>query len=94
MATDDNRPTTSRRIFIVDNNTKVKFLIDTGSDLCVFPCDLLPGPHENDNDLLVDVKNRELCDVTTRMNVRGSVVTSGTLSVKSVTCDTRFTGSL
>ena len=30
----------------MDNNTKVKFLIGTGSDLCVFPRDLIPGPHE------------------------------------------------
>ena len=119
----------------------MKFLIDTGSDLCVFPRDLLSGPHEKScyklgaangtliatygtttmtfdlglrrdfvwrfviadvakpiigddflayYDLLVDVKNRRLCDVTTPINVRGSIVTNGTLSVKSVTCDTPF----
>lgn len=30
-------PTSSGRLFITDSDTKVQFLIDTGSDLCVYP---------------------------------------------------------
>lgn len=36
MATDD-RPDTPGRLFVTDRNTKTQFLVDTGSDLCVFP---------------------------------------------------------
>ncbi|XP_025837011.1 uncharacterized protein LOC112906659 [Agrilus planipennis] len=50
MATDDNGPTHhSRRLFIIDGSTKVKYLIDTGADLCVFPRSLLPDPREKSN---------------------------------------------
>lgn len=35
MATNDS-PTTGR-LFVTDRNTKTQFLVDTGSDLCVFP---------------------------------------------------------
>ncbi|CAG4986453.1 unnamed protein product [Colias eurytheme] len=33
-----------RRLFVTDPNSKNKFLIDTGSDLCCFPRRLLKGP--------------------------------------------------
>jgi hypothetical protein len=36
----------SGRLFITDRITKQQYLIDTGSDLCVFPCKLLPGCKE------------------------------------------------
>lgn len=36
MATSDS-PTNSGRLFVTDRKTKMQFLIDTGSDLCVFP---------------------------------------------------------
>lgn len=36
--------TTSGRLFITDRKTKVQFLIDTGSDLCVFPRSRINGP--------------------------------------------------
>ena len=122
MAADDNRQTVSRRIFIMEHNSKLRFLVDTGSDLCVFPRDLLPGSREKScyelvaanktaiatfgtatmtlnlglrrdytwrfvvadvskpiigvdflayYNLLVDVRNRELCDSTTRLSARG-----------------------
>lgn len=37
MAADDGYLSTSRRVFVTDKNTKVQFLIDTGSDVCVYP---------------------------------------------------------
>ncbi|XP_063991150.1 uncharacterized protein LOC135169783 [Diachasmimorpha longicaudata] len=43
MAASDSAPTT-RRLFITDQDTKVRFLIDTGTDLCVFPRRLVRGP--------------------------------------------------
>lgn len=36
MATDDC-PSTTGRLFVTDRQSKVQFLVDTGSDLCVFP---------------------------------------------------------
>lgn len=36
MATDDC-PSTNGRLFVTDKRTKIQFLVDTGSDLCVFP---------------------------------------------------------
>lgn len=44
--TDDLGPTTSRRIFIRDAVTKTQFQVDTGADLCVFPCALLRQARE------------------------------------------------
>lgn len=44
MAADDNRPTFSRRLFVWDRASKVRFLVDTGADLCVFPRAHLRGP--------------------------------------------------
>jgi hypothetical protein len=35
--------TNSGRLFIADRVTKQKYVVDTGSDLCVFPRKLLPG---------------------------------------------------
>ncbi|KAG7310988.1 hypothetical protein JYU34_003841 [Plutella xylostella] len=37
IAASDCPASSSGRLFIVDRKTKIKFLIDTGSDLCVFP---------------------------------------------------------
>lgn len=37
-ATQDCNSVTSGRVFVTDRKTKVQFLIDTGSDLCVYPC--------------------------------------------------------
>ena len=34
------------RLFITDRLTKQQYLVDTGSDLCVFPRKLLPGRRE------------------------------------------------
>lgn len=36
----------SGRLFVVDQTTRVQFLVDTGSDLCVYPRRLLPGRRE------------------------------------------------
>ena len=38
--------TSSDRLFITDRVSKWRYLIDTGSDLCVFPRKLLPGRRE------------------------------------------------
>ena len=40
MAADDC-PTSTGRLFVSDRSTKSQFLIDTGSDLCVFPRSML-----------------------------------------------------
>lgn len=40
MATNDCLPI-SGRLFVTDRRTKTQFLVDTGSDLCVFPCSAL-----------------------------------------------------
>jgi hypothetical protein len=41
--------TTTGRLFIIDRISKLRFLIDTGSDLCVFPRKLIPGRRERVN---------------------------------------------
>ena len=46
MAADDTVPTTSRRIYVMDRSTKAQFLVDTGSDLCVFPRTLVREPRK------------------------------------------------
>jgi hypothetical protein len=38
--------TSSGRLFITDRISKQRYLVDTGSDLCVFPSKLLPGRME------------------------------------------------
>ncbi|CAK1593602.1 unnamed protein product [Parnassius mnemosyne] len=40
MATDDC-PNTTGRLFVTDRTSKTQFLVDTGSDLCVFPRSLI-----------------------------------------------------
>jgi hypothetical protein len=45
MAADAGSSPTGR-LFITDRVSKLRFLIDTGSDLCVFPRKLIPGPQE------------------------------------------------
>ena len=49
MGTNDASPQTSYRLFIADRQTKVRFLIDTGADLCVFPHTKLPKPRAKSN---------------------------------------------
>ena len=34
----------SRRIFVTDRNSRLSYLIDTGTDICVFPRSKLHGP--------------------------------------------------
>jgi hypothetical protein len=47
--------TTTGRLFITDRVSKLRFLIDTGSDLFVFPRKLIPVRRERVNyDLLAD----------------------------------------
>lgn len=36
MAASDSEPTTNR-LFVTDRDTKLTFMVDIGSDLCVFP---------------------------------------------------------
>ena len=39
--------TSSGRLFVMDSNLKQRYLVDTGSDLCIFPHRLLPGRREH-----------------------------------------------
>jgi hypothetical protein len=41
MAADNEGPTTSCRLFVQDKPSRIRFLIDNGADLCVFPRSLL-----------------------------------------------------
>lgn len=43
MAADDCPPTSTGRLFVTDRRSKTQFLVDTGSDLCVFPRSVLRG---------------------------------------------------
>ena len=43
MAAGDTCPATSRRLFVRDKASGIRFLIDTGADICVFPRTLIPG---------------------------------------------------
>jgi len=43
MAAGDACPATSRRLFVRDKTSGIRFLIDTGADICVFPRTLIPG---------------------------------------------------
>jgi hypothetical protein len=46
--------TRSGRLFITDRNSKLRYLVDTGSDMCVYPRKLLPERRERtDYDLYV-----------------------------------------
>lgn len=38
-------PISPGRLFLMDRKTKLHYLIDTGSDLCVYPRSLVRGPH-------------------------------------------------
>ena len=44
--------TSSGGLFIIDRVSKRWYLVDTGSDLCVFPCKLLPGHRESTDYIL------------------------------------------
>jgi hypothetical protein len=41
--------TTTGRLFVIDRSSKQRFLIDTGSDRCVFPSKLVPQRRERVN---------------------------------------------
>ncbi|XP_076659997.1 uncharacterized protein LOC143363272 [Halictus rubicundus] len=45
MAANDSAPDTSR-LFVTDRTTKITFMVDTGSDLCVFPRSRVSGARE------------------------------------------------
>jgi len=52
MAADDASPATSRRLFVRDKASGIRFLIDTGADLCVYPRSLLRSvPRKADYEL-------------------------------------------
>ena len=70
MTANDNRQTVSRRIFIMDHNSKLQFLIDTGSDLCVFPRDLLPGSPEKSCYELVPANRIAIATMTLNLGFR------------------------
>jgi hypothetical protein len=46
MAANDCNTTTPTCLFVTDRVRKLCYLVDTRSDLCVFPCKLLPGCRE------------------------------------------------
>jgi hypothetical protein len=39
----------SRRIYVIDRSTRISFLVDTGTDVCVYPRNKLPGPANKDD---------------------------------------------
>lgn len=41
MATNDCPPSSTGRLFVTDRASKAQFLVDTGSDLCVYPRSML-----------------------------------------------------
>ena len=43
MTASNTCPVTSRRLFVRDKASGIRFLVDTGADICVFPCRLTPG---------------------------------------------------
>ena len=43
MTASDTCPVTSRRLFVRDKASGIRFLVDTGADICVFPRRLTPG---------------------------------------------------
>jgi hypothetical protein len=43
MAAGDTCPATSRRLFLRDKASGIRFPIDTGADICVFTRKLIPG---------------------------------------------------
>jgi hypothetical protein len=43
MAARDTCPVTSRRLFVRDKASGIRFLVDTGADICVFPRQLVPS---------------------------------------------------
>jgi hypothetical protein len=43
MGAGDTCPETSRRLFVRDKASGIRFLIDTGADISVFPRKLFPG---------------------------------------------------
>ena len=45
MVTSDPGPT-SLRLFVTDRDSKIRFLVDIGADLCVFPRIMVRGPRE------------------------------------------------
>ena len=45
MVTSDPGPA-SLRLFVTDRDSKIRFLVDTGADLCVFPRTMVRGPRE------------------------------------------------
>ena len=47
----------SGRLFITDSNSKQRYLVDTGFDLCLFPRKLLPGRRER-TDYILYAANR------------------------------------
>ena len=43
MAAGDTCPATSRRLYVRDKASGIRFFIDTGADICVSPRTLIPG---------------------------------------------------
>jgi hypothetical protein len=43
MEAGDTCPEASRRLFVRDKASGIRFLIDNGADICVFPRKLSPG---------------------------------------------------
>jgi hypothetical protein len=52
--------TSSGRLFVTDRATNARYLIDTGSDLCVFPRKLLPGRRDRTSYTLYAANGTEI----------------------------------
>ena len=55
------RPSNKCRLFVTDRDSKTKFLVDTGADVCVFPKKLVHGPRKSDEYKLFSVTDTLFC---------------------------------
>jgi hypothetical protein len=66
MAASDTCPVTSRRLFVRDKASGIRFLVDTGADMCVFPRHLVPGRLQKSEYLLSAANGTPIATYGTR----------------------------
>jgi hypothetical protein len=66
MAAGDTCPETSRRLFVRDKASGIRFLIDTGADICVFPRKLVPGQLKKSDYVLSAANGKPIATYRTR----------------------------
>lgn len=60
----------SRCIFVIDSDSRISFLVDTGADLCVYPRNKLRGPASKDKYELFAANGTRNATYGTEVNVR------------------------